>query len=313
MSARPWMPLYCAEFISDTAHMSAAERGAYIALICHYWTTGKPLPDDQERLRRITLMSEEEWAKAWQMLCGCFSTVDGNLHHKRIDHELAKATSVSQKRKMAGKAGAEARYGKQSLANARDLPKQSHGQSPSQSHGDDVEETHARPPLHEQHDGGEVVVPHSSTPSAGIVSHFHAERRRLWPTCPNMAEPPITSLTTAKAWLLDGVPAELLTDTITRTCERMAAGKREPPVSMNFFAKSVADAKARLDAAGQPLPRGNPTNGKRPDHDPAAAAAARRRAALERHGLGGMEPGGAGASPWPDEGQVIDGDGRRVA
>lgn len=88
MSNRPWMPLYVADFIADTAHMNAAETGAYIALICHYWTTGKPLPDDDKRLARIAAMTETEWEAARAML-ERFFTVDGGLwRHERVEAEL---------------------------------------------------------------------------------------------------------------------------------------------------------------------------------------------------------------------------------
>lgn len=137
---------------------------------------------------------------------------------------------------------------------------------------------------------------------AEIVDVFGANLRRPYPNS--------TDIVVARRWMAEGIDLDLCRGVFRAGMQRRHATGQGPPGMLKYFEGAVADAFAERN---RPMPRGNPTNGKRPDHDPASAAAARRRAALERHGLGGMEPGGAGASPWSDEGQVIDGDGRRVA
>lgn len=97
--SRPWMPLYVAEYRHDTAHLSAAEHGAYLLLIMHYWTAGG-LPDDDRQLARIASMGNAEWRRARPIVQAFFH--DG-WRHKRIDVELARAADISSKRSASAK------------------------------------------------------------------------------------------------------------------------------------------------------------------------------------------------------------------
>lgn len=94
---RPWMPLYVAEYRTDTAHLNAAQHGAYLLLIMHYWSTGV-LPNDDAALARIACMTPSEWKRNRGVIAGFFS---GDWTHKRVDHELAKASDISEKRRKA--------------------------------------------------------------------------------------------------------------------------------------------------------------------------------------------------------------------
>lgn len=127
MSGRPWMPLYVADYLADTGHLSAAEHGAYMLLILHYWQNAG-LPTDDRRLARISRMSEMEWAESRDTLADFF---DSNWTHKRIEAELAKAEDISSKRR----ASAQERHSKSNAnasANAELLHTQSQSQSPLQ-------------------------------------------------------------------------------------------------------------------------------------------------------------------------------------
>lgn len=88
MAALPYMRLYIADYLADTAHLSAAQHGAYLLLIMNYWQTGRALPADDSKLARIARMTPKEWAEHGPMLAEFFHDIDGAWHHKRIDHEL---------------------------------------------------------------------------------------------------------------------------------------------------------------------------------------------------------------------------------
>ena len=89
------MPLYVADYLADTGHLSAAEHGAYLLLIMHYWQNGG-LPNEDRRLARICRMSADEWADARETLFDLFE--DGWKHH-RIEAELQAARDISEKAK----------------------------------------------------------------------------------------------------------------------------------------------------------------------------------------------------------------------
>lgn len=114
---RPWMPLYVADYLADTAHLRAAESGAYLHLIMHYWQHGS-LPADDVRLARIARMTPKEWAGTRDLISLFF---EGGWVHKRIEFELAEAEKAYERRANAGKLGGKAkamRQQKSSIATA---------------------------------------------------------------------------------------------------------------------------------------------------------------------------------------------------
>lgn len=108
MSA-PYMPLFVADYLADTAHLSAAEHGAYLLLIMNYWQREKPLPADDRKLARIARMSDAEWSDARLNLSEFFEEQDGEWRHARIDEELSVAQQKSAKAKASARASVAAR------------------------------------------------------------------------------------------------------------------------------------------------------------------------------------------------------------
>jgi uncharacterized protein YdaU (DUF1376 family) len=95
------MPFYVGDYISDTAHLSTIEHGAYILLLLHYWRKGG-LPADERQLAAIAKMNHREWHKHRDTLQAFF--YDG-WKHKRVEHELKRQGELSAKRAIAGAKG----------------------------------------------------------------------------------------------------------------------------------------------------------------------------------------------------------------
>lgn len=117
------MPLYVADYLADTGHLSAAQHGAYLLLIMHYWRQGG-LPSDEKTLARIARMSDREWKGARDIIAALFGP---SWKHARVDSELEKARDKSDKRAEAGARGGTAKALKTKdapVANATILPEQ---------------------------------------------------------------------------------------------------------------------------------------------------------------------------------------------
>ncbi len=132
----PYMPLYVADYLADTSHLTAAEHGAYLMLIMHYWRQGS-LPTEDCILQRISRMTSREWARSRLTLAGFFSA---DWKHARIESEIAKAELKSARRAQSGKRGGDSKALKtqsRDIANAIVLPDQTPSKTlPSSSESD---------------------------------------------------------------------------------------------------------------------------------------------------------------------------------
>lgn len=136
---RPWMPLYVADYLADTAHLNAAESGAYLHLIMHYWLNDA-LPDNEKQLARIARMTDLQWRTAKVILSDFFHE---GWKHARIDAEIARAEVKHSRRSEAGKRGGIAK------ANAKQNPSNASGNalaSSSQSERKEEDTADAVPP-----------------------------------------------------------------------------------------------------------------------------------------------------------------------
>lgn len=79
------------DYLGDTMHLSCLEHGAYDLLMFSYYTTGKPLPDNDAVLCRICKLPMADWKAIRSAVAQFFRVKDGRWFHKRIDLELAKS------------------------------------------------------------------------------------------------------------------------------------------------------------------------------------------------------------------------------
>lgn len=91
---------YIGDFQRDTSHLSLTERGAYLALIHHYYATELPLPAGLDALCRIAGAMTKAERDAVKSVMGFFEPVESGLMHKRIEAELGKHDDRADKNRL---------------------------------------------------------------------------------------------------------------------------------------------------------------------------------------------------------------------
>jgi len=109
MAALPYMQLYVAEYLADTAHLSTLEHGAYLLLLFNYWQRGKALNSSDARLASVARMSSEQWLSVKDVLSEFFTVTDTEWIHQRVERDLAKVSEKQDNASRAGKASASKR------------------------------------------------------------------------------------------------------------------------------------------------------------------------------------------------------------
>jgi uncharacterized protein YdaU (DUF1376 family) len=68
VTALPYMPLWIEPLLADTEHLTNAEFGAYMRLLCAMWRLGGSIPDDDRLLRRLIHADPRNWPALRDML-----------------------------------------------------------------------------------------------------------------------------------------------------------------------------------------------------------------------------------------------------
>lgn len=105
-----WMPLYIADYLGDTLHLTTEQHGAYLLLLMAAWKRGGHVPDDEAQLAQITRLADRWQTHASATVRAFFTHRDGMLWHDRVVDELHKAEALVHKRSRAGAAGAAAKW-----------------------------------------------------------------------------------------------------------------------------------------------------------------------------------------------------------
>lgn len=131
MSRTPFMQLYVSDYLGDTMHLTTEQHGAYLLILMTMWRHNGSLPADDAKLARIARVNAKRWHLIKDDVLAFFDVENGQITQKRLNEELQKAVSISQKRKTSGKLGGLAKSLKsndQALANAKQTLK--HSQKP---------------------------------------------------------------------------------------------------------------------------------------------------------------------------------------
>ena len=109
MSATPFMPLYVADYLGDTQHLSVEQHGAYLLLLMAMWRAGGRLPSDPSKLARIVRLSTTKWLRIADDVMAFFDLDDGEITQKRLTVEHEKAAKKHERRVNAGSQGGKAK------------------------------------------------------------------------------------------------------------------------------------------------------------------------------------------------------------
>lgn len=92
MSSAPiYIQLHIGDYLRDTEGLTGSQHGFYLLLMCWYYSTGRPLPNDLQRIyRRVHAESLDE-KQAVEYVLAQFFRLEANVWmHKRIEDELVK-------------------------------------------------------------------------------------------------------------------------------------------------------------------------------------------------------------------------------
>lgn len=101
--SRAWMPLYIADYIGDTQHLTTEQHGAYLLLLMAMWRSNGRLPNDPRKLARIARVSPRRWPQVSREVMAFFDVTGDEISQKRLEREHEKSVSISAKRSAAGK------------------------------------------------------------------------------------------------------------------------------------------------------------------------------------------------------------------
>ena len=89
-----WFPFYVGDYLGDTMHLDRADHGSYILMLCRYYKTGGPLPDDDRALAKTAGVSLSDWPATRSVLAQFFKISNGLWTHKRAEFEIKRIRTL---------------------------------------------------------------------------------------------------------------------------------------------------------------------------------------------------------------------------
>jgi uncharacterized protein YdaU (DUF1376 family) len=102
---RPWFRIFPADFLSETAGLTAAQMGVLIRLLSHECQEGS-LPADPRRLARLVGMRTADFRRIFdEFPQGWLRKSAGRLHSKWLQKDAARYTATCEERRVSGRKG----------------------------------------------------------------------------------------------------------------------------------------------------------------------------------------------------------------
>lgn len=117
-AADTWMPLYVADFLTDTTHLNTIQTGAYLLVLMGAWVRGGKLPNDDAQLARIARCDPVEWLSLRPILEPFFEVTNECWIQHRLLKEKEKALNRCATRQAIGKLGGRPKSETNSLTNS---------------------------------------------------------------------------------------------------------------------------------------------------------------------------------------------------
>ena len=99
------MPLYVADYLGDTMHLTTEQHGAYLLLLMATWRSGGRLPNDPSSLASIAKLSARAWTRSAPTVLAFFQPEGAWLSHKRVTEEITRAEHLIEVRRQNGMKG----------------------------------------------------------------------------------------------------------------------------------------------------------------------------------------------------------------
>lgn len=111
MAREAFLPLFFGDFLASTVEWAGEEASLYLTCLGYQWSLGS-LPVDDAKLCRLVRWDRKTFDRYWPQVAEKFVEIDGRRFNLRLEEHRAKTQKVAEKNRAAGKAGAEARWGK---------------------------------------------------------------------------------------------------------------------------------------------------------------------------------------------------------
>ena len=107
--ALPYMPLYVADYLGDTQHLTCEQHGAYLKLLMCLWRAEGELPNDRLKIARMVGLTPARWDKIAPEVMAFFHSNLAYFWSPRLNAELQKADEYLAQKRAASESAHEAK------------------------------------------------------------------------------------------------------------------------------------------------------------------------------------------------------------